>query len=77
MNIDERLCNLPLVGWILRRMYSYFEKHIAFTDAIHIALGLGIGLIIVGDQWKYVGVIALAIGILGHLYAFFKGAYKV
>ena len=46
MNLDKQLCNLPLIGNAIERLYSYFKKHIFFTDLIHIFLGLGIGLII-------------------------------
>ena len=73
MGLDERLYQLPLIGKILKRLYSYFKKHIAFTDFIHISLGLGIGLLIAGNQFFVSGLILILIGILGHLYAYIKG----
>ena len=71
MNVDDWLCQLPLIGWIVRRMYTYFKKHIAFTDFIHICGGLGLGLII--GNFLGAGIIFLLISILGHIYAFSKG----
>ena len=73
MGTDDFLCRLPLIGWIVKRLYNYFGKHIAFTDSIHVAIGLGLGFIIVGDKFFSLGVVLLAIGILGHIYAFAKG----
>ena len=69
MTIDERLYRLPIVGAFFRRLYSYFKKHTAFTDGIHVALGLGIAFLYVGDKFFYWGVIALTIAILAHIYA--------
>jgi len=71
MNIDEQLYRLPLIGGHIKRLYSYFKKHTAFTDVIHVLLGLGIGLMFT-DAYFNLGIIALTIGILGHVYAFIK-----
>ena len=73
MNLDEQLYRLPLVGWIIKRLYSYFKKNTAITDFMHVAVGLGVGLLIAGEKFVFWGVIALIIGMLGHVYAFFKG----
>jgi hypothetical protein len=51
MNIDEQFYKLPFIGGIIRRLYSYFRKHTAITDFIHIALGLGLGLLFAGEKW--------------------------
>jgi len=72
MNLDKQLCNLPLIGNAIERLYSYFKKHIFFADLIHIFLGLGIGLII-ADKFLNLGIIFLIIGIFGHIYAYVKG----
>jgi len=76
MDIDQQLYRLPLIGNSTERLYSYFKEHIAFTDLIHISTGLGLGLIIAGGDLLNWGIIALAIGILGHIYAFIKGGKK-
>jgi len=73
MNLDEQLFRLPFIGFIIKRLYNFFRKNIAFTDAIHISIGLGIGLIIAGDNFLVSGLIFLLIGIVGHIYAFMKG----
>jgi len=72
LNIDQELYTLPAVGWIIKRLYTYFKKHTAYTDVIHVALGLGIGLIIAGKAWFSLGISLLRIGVLGHVYAFIK-----
>lgn len=73
MSIDKQLYKLPVIGSVIKRLYSYFKKNIAFTDFIHISLGLGIGFIIVGNKFLTLGIILLFIGIIGHIYAFIKG----
>lgn len=72
MGIDRWICSLPVIGGSMTRLYSYFGKHIAFTDFIHISLGLGVGLIIAGDKWFFIGVLAILIGLLGHVWAYLK-----
>jgi len=73
MNLDLQLYRLPLVGWIVRRLYSYFKKHTAVTDLMHIALGLGIGLLFAGERFYTIAILFLAIAVFGHIYAFIKG----
>ncbi|MDA2936613.1 hypothetical protein MYX06_05345 [Patescibacteria group bacterium AH-259-L05] len=73
MSLDEQLYRLPLIGWIIKRLYSYFKKNTAITDLMHVAAGLGIGFLIVGGTLTLWGIFALAIGVLGHVYAFIKG----
>ena len=73
MGLDEQLYRLPVIGSNIKRLHSYFRENLAFTDTIHILEGLGLGLIIAGGNLLNWGVLALAIGILGHVYAFIKG----
>lgn len=73
MNLDELLYRLPLVGRIVKRLYSYFKNHTALTDFFHVLVGLGIGLIIAGGALFGWGVFALLLGILFHVYAFGRG----
>ena len=73
MNLDEQLYNLPLIGWIVKRLYSYFKEHTGFTDLIHVSVGLGLAFLIVGNNFLIWGIVFLTIGILGHIYAFVKG----
>jgi len=72
MGLDERLYNLPIIGSNIKHLYSYFKKNIAYTDIIHVLIGLGLGLIIAGNNLLKWGFLALSIGILGHIYAFIK-----
>lgn len=69
--IDEQLYHIPLVGWAVKRLYDYFGKHIALTDFFHVALGLGMGLMITGE--KALGGALVTISILYHLYALMHG----
>ena len=73
MGLDEQLYHLPIIGPNIKRMFSYFKKNTAITDLIHVLVGLGLGLIIAGNELLNWGFFALAIGILGHVYAFIKG----
>ena len=73
MSLDEQLYRLPLIGWIVKRLYSYFKKNTAITDFMHVAAGLGMGLLIAGGKLVFWGILALTIGILGHIYAFIRG----
>lgn len=72
MVIDEQLYQLPVVGRVIKRLYSYFKAHIFFTDMIHIVTGIGIGFILADKKFMVIGVIALSIGIAGHIFAFFR-----
>ena len=73
MGLDENICQLPLIGNTFKRLFAYFKEHIAFTDFIHISLGLGIGFLIAGKDLFSLGIIFLAISLVGHIYAFAKG----
>ncbi|HLD04453.1 MAG TPA: hypothetical protein VJG90_01925 [Candidatus Nanoarchaeia archaeon] len=73
MGLDQQLYRLPFIGKIINRLYSYFKKHTAFTDFIHVLLGLGLGFIIAGGTLLNWGLLFLAIGLLGHIYAFTRG----
>lgn len=73
MNLDELLYRLPLIGWIVRRLYSYFKRHTALTDFFHVLVGLGIGLMITGGVFFQWGILALLLGILFHFYALSRG----
>jgi len=76
MSLDQQLYRLPLIGRSIERLYSYFKEHTAFTDLIHVAIGLGLGLIIAGGDLLNLGFFAIAVGILGHTYAYIKGSKK-
>jgi len=71
MGLDEQLYSLPLIGAVVKRLYSYFRKNLFITDLMHMSLGLGVGFIIAG--WLTAGIIFLALGLLGHIYAYIKG----
>jgi len=71
--LDELMYRLPLLGSVFKRLYSYFKKHTAFTDLIHVCLGLGVGLLIGGAEYLIFGWTFLLLGILGHIYAYIKG----
>lgn len=72
MVIDERLYRLPVVGRAIKRLYSYFKANIFFTDMIHIVSGIGIGLIFADKKFMAIGMIALSIGVAGHIFAFLR-----
>ena len=76
MKLDKQLYRLPFIGYVIKRLYSYFKKNIAFTDFIHLSLGLGIGLIIADNEFFLFGIILLLMGVIGHVYAFIKGDIK-
>jgi len=73
MGLDDFICSLPFLGSFFKRLYSYFRKHILFTDLIHIMIGLGLGLIIASRELFIFGIVLIVLGGLGHLYAFVKG----
>jgi len=73
MNLDDRLYHIPLVGSSVKRLYAYFKRNTFITDLMHIGLGLGVGLIIAGGTFFIWGIVALAAGLLGHVYALVKG----
>ena len=49
--LDNFFCNSPFIGKVMKRVYVYFKKHTVITDAMHVSLGLGIGLLIAGSVW--------------------------
>src|SRR3989338_5009391 len=71
--IDQFFCENQLVGGIFKRTYSFFKTHTAVTDAIHVSLGLGIGLIFGSERMMAPGLFFLSLGLLGHIFAFIKG----
>ena len=73
MSIDERFYGLPLIGGGIRRLYGYFRRHIAFTDFIHVSVGVGIGIMIAGGDLLLWGMVAVGIGISGHIWALIRG----
>ena len=73
MNIDAFLYNLPVIGIAIKRLYGYFRNHIAITDAIHVALGFGIGILFAQREMNALVIAALSLGVLGHVYALIKG----
>jgi len=72
-NVDDYLYTLPGIGSIIKRYYAYFKQHTAFANVVHIVFGLGLGFIIAGKDLFLLGVFALLLGILGHVWAFVKG----
>ena len=71
--LDKFICSGKLIGKVMRRVYAYFKKHTAITDAMHVSLGLGLGLLMAGSAWFYIGIAFIGIGLLGHIYAFIRG----
>jgi len=72
MGLDEQLNQLPIIGSSIKQLFSYFKKHTALTDLMHVSVGLGIGLLIF-SQFLTLGVLFLSIGVLWHVYSYFKG----
>lgn len=70
-SLDKGLESLPLVGVIFRRNYGYFRNHTALTNLIHFSFGLGLGVLLY-DAASLWGLTLLALGLLGHVYAFLK-----
>ena len=73
MGMDERLSRLPVVGFVVRRLYAYFRGHIFFADAVHLMLGVGLGVLIAGESFTIVGAALVLAGVLGHVYAYIRG----
>ncbi len=71
--LDEQLYRLPLIGAFIKRLYAYFKEHTALTDLMHVFVGLGLGLVIAGENFALWGIFFLAVGVLYHLYAFIQG----
>ncbi len=55
---------------------KYMVAHPAYNSAVHVLIGLGVGVLItypyVGSHPVRVGGLLLALGILGHLYPLFS-----
>lgn len=77
MNIDNTVYKLPIVGYAYRRMHAYFRTQITVTDIIHVLIGLGIGIVIGNQKFLIVGVLALILGTMYHIYAFISGKGKL
>ena len=74
MALDDYICNLPIVGFIFRRLYSYSRKHLFFTEFIHILFGIGIGLVLFTSGYFFIlGIIFIILDLLGHAWAFVQG----
>lgn len=72
-NIDELMYELPIIGVVMKRNYTYFKRNTAVTNLIHIAFGLGLGLILANEKLFSLGLIFISLSLLGHIYAFMRG----
>lgn len=72
-SIDEFLYTLPAIGIVMRRDYAYFKQNTAITNLMHVAFGLGLGLVLASENLFGVGIIFIILSLLGHVYAFMKG----
>lgn len=58
----------------MKKINTYFSKHVTFNSLIHAIGGMGIGILIaspiVGPHPVRVGVTLLVIALIGHLYAY-------
>lgn len=58
---------------IMAKMEKYFSKHVYYGQAIHLVIGIGIGILItyplVGEHPVRWGLALIALGLLGHLKA--------
>ncbi len=57
---------------MVKRIMTYFSKHVMYNSLVHLVAGMGIGVLLVSPvfgmhtvRW---GVVLLGIGVLGHLY---------
>ena len=73
MNIDNTVYKLPIVGCAYRRMHAYFRTQITATDIIHVLIGLGIGMVVGNQKFFMIGILALVLGAIYHIYAFING----
>lgn len=73
MSIDEELYTMPIIGSIYERTHSYFRKHITITDIVHVLMGLGAGLMLMGETYASFGILALLLGAVYHIYAYING----
>lgn len=75
-SIDEFMYQLPVVGIVMKRNYAYFKQNTAITNLIHIAFGLGLGLILANKDLFGFGMVLIIASLLGHVYAFMRGGNK-
>ncbi|MBI2596081.1 hypothetical protein HYW46_05105 [Candidatus Daviesbacteria bacterium] len=59
----------------MKKLESYFGKHVYFNSAVHVLVGMGIGMLLTypvfGAHTMRWGIALLALGILGHAYPYF------
>ncbi|MBI4039735.1 hypothetical protein HY389_00065 [Candidatus Daviesbacteria bacterium] len=58
---------------MLKRINTYFSKHIRYSSAVHLIIGIGIGTLLANPvfnphplRW---GIALIVVGLVGHLYA--------
>ena len=56
----------------MKKIYSYFGKHVMYNSMVHVVAGMGIGVLLVSPVFEMHtvrwGIVLLGVGILGHLY---------
>ncbi|MBI4100262.1 hypothetical protein HY439_00775 [Candidatus Microgenomates bacterium] len=60
----------------MKKIEKYFSKHVYMNSISHVFVGLGLGALLANGYFnphpvRY-GMVFLAIGIFGHLYAYFE-----
>lgn len=70
MDIDSFLYKVPVFGPVLEQTHRYFRKHITVTDLFHVLIGFGFGLGVARSELIVYGGVAVAAGLVYHLYAF-------
>jgi hypothetical protein len=62
----------------LKKAEKYFSKHVYINSLTHFAAGLGIGALLTHTLFDphpvRIGLILIALAVLGHLYAYVKGS---
>ena len=69
---DGFFYRLPVLGVWFQRTYRYFKNHTATTNLIHVAFGIGLAFMVVGGDYFVLGIIAVSLASLAHLYAFVR-----
>ena len=69
--LDTLWIKLPFIGKGFKRTFTYFSKHTTIADAIHLALGAAIPLVILGHYWWALPFLLVGVG--GHIVAYSKG----